>query len=108
MKLKRLVLSTTFAAAAMFAFAARPAQAQAFHGRFSGPHGTLSVNVGRPFHQFAPFRRSFVPFRRFAPIARFAAFPRYRTRRVFVEFPFPHWVVRRVYVPAYYAGPGCY
>lgn len=110
MRLKRIALSTTFATAAMFALAARPADAQAFRGTFAGPHGAVSVDVGRPFHRFAPFRHGFVPIRRFAPRRfapfprfGFAAFPRFRTRRVFVEFPFPHWVVRRVYAP--YCGP---
>lgn len=111
MRLKKIALSTTFAAAAMFALAARPAQAQSFHGNFVGRHGAARVDVGRrsfrgvaPFRHAAPFRR-FAPFPRFAPVRRFGFgagfYPPYRLERVFVPFPFPHWIVERVYV-----GPG--
>jgi hypothetical protein len=31
----------------------------------------------------------------------------YRTVRVFVYFPFPHWVLRRVYDDVSVVGPGC-
>ena len=71
----------------------------AFSGRFVGPHGRVFVRGGhfprfghRSFFAPRPFFRGHRPF-----------FRSFRTARVFVYDPFPHWVVRRVYYD-----PACY
>ncbi len=72
-----------------------------FSGRFPLPHGSVSVysNNGpyryhrRHFNRYAArpfFGRSYYGRSYFRP---------YRSVRVYVYDPFPHWVVRRVYDP---------
>jgi hypothetical protein len=71
----------------------------AFSGRFVGPHARVFVR-GVHFPRFAhrPFfvHRSFFARRPFVRVHR-PFFRPFRSVRVFVYDPFPHWVVRRVY-----------
>jgi hypothetical protein len=71
----------------------------AFSGRFVAPHARVFVRGGR-FPRFAhrPFfvHRSFFAPRPFVGVHR-AFFRPFRTVRVFVYDPFPHWIIRRVY-----------
>jgi len=72
----------------------------AFSGQFVGPHGRVFVRGGH-FPRFAhrPFfaHRSFFARRPFFGRVHRPFFRPFRSVRVFVYDPFPHWVVRRVY-----------
>jgi len=71
----------------------------AFSGRFVGPHGRVFVRSGH-FPRFV-HRRFFAD----RPFFVHRSFVRpFRSVRVFVYDPFPHWAVRRVY----YDDPYCY
>jgi hypothetical protein len=65
----------------------------AFYGSFPVPHGGVVVSSGYPYAY--PYYAHGYPYYR-----------PYRVVRVFVAFPFPHWVNRRVYYPAPYARYG--
>ena len=110
-RLVRWIAGVALASALSFGPAAAVASAWdggsrfAFSGRFAGPHGRVFVHAGR-FPRFAhrPFfaRRSFFAPRPFFRVHR-PFFRPFRSVRVFVYDPFPHWVVRRVYYD-----PDCY
>src|SRR5689334_22565238 len=97
--------ASLFAAAILVAAVSsgRRADAQvAFGGTFAGPHGVVSFQSGVPYaapvygnsgyRTWRPYRSAYARY----SYPRFSRFPRrYRLRRVFVAFPFPHYVTRR-------------
>jgi hypothetical protein len=107
-----------FAAAATVAFAVLffgPATSKAFawdngphvsfYGHFPLPHGSISVySSNGPYRYHRPYYNRFAtrPFygRSYYGRSYYRPYFRpYRSVRVFVYDPFPHWVVRRVYDP---------
>lgn len=96
--------SFTLAAAAIFAVLLFGGSASKADARENGPRVTSGARRGgygysRQFRRVGPYRGRFDN--------RVYAAP-YRTVRVFVAFPFPHWVLQRVYTDATVVlGPGC-
>ena len=91
-----LVAALSFGPATPKASAWDRGSRSAFSGRFVGPHGRVFFRGGR-FPRFA--HRSFFARRPFFVHRPF--FRPFRSVRVFVYDPFPHWVIRRVYDDCY-------
>ena len=121
----RVKLMSFLAAAILVAVAScgRRAEAQVgFGGTFAGPHGVVSFNTGVPYaapvygnygyrnYGYNSYRygNPYAPSYRYGSGYRYGyarySYPRssyyprrYRLRRFFVAFPFPHYVTQRVY-----------
>jgi hypothetical protein len=107
MRSRKIALMSLVIGAAL-TFGSRRANAQvAFQGTFAGPHGAVSVGVGQPYGYPASYGHPYPAYGRhyYGAYYRPGYYPRYRVSRIFVPFPFPHYVVRRVPVPIA-AGPG--
>ena len=65
----------------------------AFYGSFPLPHANVVVSSGYPYYGY--------PAPAYAPYG-YRYYRPYRVVRVFVGFPYPHWVYRRVYNAPYY------
>ena len=77
-------------------------------GTFSGPHGVVAFKTGIPYVGGFGYRTRWAPSYRYGAASRYAysrySYPRssfyprrYRLRRFFVAFPYPHYVIRRIY-----------
>lgn len=123
----RTRLMSYLAAAILVAVASsgRRADAQvSVGGTFAGPHGVVSFNTGIPYAapvygNYGYSNSGYDSYRygnRYAPSYRYGyarhSYPRpsyyprrYRLRRFFVAFPYPHYVTQRIYFAP--AGPYC-
>lgn len=117
MRSRNFALVSVFALAALGTMGSRRADAQmALGGTFAGrPHRVVSMGAGRPYsggytdgHPYTSrygsshYRPGYgLPYRQHYRSAYYPRpyHPRYRARRIFVMFPFPHYLVRRVLIP---------
>lgn len=97
LNLKKLAPAAALALALQLVPAASKAQSVSFYGQFPAPHGSVTVYANNgPYWHHHRYYRPYYGHGYYRPY-----FHPYRSVRVFVPFPFPHYVVRRVYDPYY-------